>query len=206
MKQFFVSETKIVHADATALGVFGLALVTFVASTQKLGWTTGTAYLMPWSLFLGAVAQIWAAAVDYKRNSYFGAIVLGTFGLFWIAVTMHWGITNGWFGEVPANADTRQFGYACLGFMVFSAFITIAAFEANKVFGVILVLILVLLGSLGLQLLGVKPELFGQSAAWAEFFIAILGFYASGAIFLNTFFGRTLLPLGTPMGWVRKEG
>jgi succinate-acetate transporter protein len=206
MTQLSVSETKIVHADATALGVFGLALVTFVASTQKLGWTTGTAYLMPWSLFLGAVAQIWAATVDYKRNSYFGAIVLGVFGLFWVAVTMHWGIANGWFGEVPANADTRQFGYACLGFMVFSAFITVAAFEANKVFGIILVLILVLLGSLGLQLLGIRPELSGKSAAWAEFFIAILGFYASGAIFLNTFFGRTLLPLGAPMGWVRKEG
>ncbi|GHT99874.1 transcriptional regulator [Betaproteobacteria bacterium] len=206
MTQPTITETKIVHADATALGVFGLALVTFVASTQKLGWTTGSVYLMPWSLLLGSLAQIWAAGIDFKRNSYFGAIVLGAFGLFWAAVTLHWGIANGWFGAVPANADPRQFGWACFGFLIFSVFITVAAFEANKVFGVILVLILVLLGSLGLQLLGVSPELFGQFAAWAEFFIALLGFYAAGAIFLNTFFGRTLLPLGKPMGWVKKGG
>jgi succinate-acetate transporter protein len=197
-------ETKIVSADATALGVFGLALVTFVASTQKMGWTTGSVYLMPWALFLGSIAQIWAAAVDFKRNSYFGAIVLGAFGLFWIAVAMHWAISNGWFGSLPENADPRQFGYACFGYLFFCLFITVAAFEANKVFGAILVLILVLLGSLGSQLLGIKPELTGPLAAWAEFLIAILGFYAAGAIFLNGFFGRQILPLGAPMGWVKK--
>jgi hypothetical protein len=41
-------------------------------------------------------------------------------------------------------------------------------------------------------------------AAWAEFAISMLGFYGAGAIFLNNFFGRTLLPLGAPMGWIRK--
>lgn len=199
-----VQETKIVLADATALGVFGLSLITFVASTQKLGWTTGSVYLMPWALFLGSIAQIWAAAIDFKRNSYFGAIVLGAFGLFWIAVMMHWAILNGWFGAVPDDADTKQFGYACLGYLIFCVFVTIAAFEANKVFGAIMVLILVLLASLGLQLLRIEPDLFGKTAAWAEFFISMLGFYGSGAIFLNTFFGRQILPLGKPMGWVRK--
>jgi succinate-acetate transporter protein len=197
-------ETKIVSADATALGVFGLALVTFVASTQKMGWTTGNVYLIPWALFLGSFAQLWAAAIDFKRNSYFGAIVLGAFGLFWMAVTAHWAIGAGWFGAPPENADVRQFGYACFGYLIFCGFVTVAAFEANKVFGAIMVLILVLLGSLGLQLLGIKTDVTGTLAAWAEFLIALLGFYGAGAIFLNGFFGRQILPLGAPMGWIKK--
>jgi succinate-acetate transporter protein len=204
MAQTQVQETKIVTADATALGVFGLSLITFVASTQKLGWTTGSIYLMPWALFLGSVAQIWAATVDFKRNSYFGAIVLGAFGLFWIAVMMHWAIANGLFGAVPENADPRQFAYACLGYFIFCVFITIAAFEANKVFGAIMILILVLLLSLGLAGLGVNPGFFNSSAAWAEFCTSMLGFYGAGAIFLNSFFNRTVLPMGKPMGWVKK--
>ncbi|MDR0565199.1 MAG: GPR1/FUN34/YaaH family transporter [Azoarcus sp.] len=218
-----VQETKIVSADATALGVFGLSLITFVASSQKLGWTVGSVYLIPWSMFLGSIAQLWAAAIDYKRNSYFGAIVLGAFGLFWMAVAMIWGIQNGWFGEVAkATADLRQFGYACFGFLIFCVFITITAFEANKVFGAIMVLILVLLSTLGVQLLliGAPTEgpaavivddatkacakTLGTIAGWSEFAISILGFYAAGAIFLNTFFGRTILPLGKPMGWIKK--
>jgi succinate-acetate transporter protein len=199
-----VQETKIVCADATAIGVFGLALITFVASSQKMGWTTGSAYLVPWALFLGSAAQIWAAIVDYKRNSYFGAIVLGAFGLFWVAVAATWAIQNGWFGPAPDKAGLKQFGYACFGYFFFCIFITIAAFEVNKVFGAILALILVLLGSLGFQLIGVEPAFFGKLAAWAEFLISMLGFYGSGAIFLNTFFGRQILPMGKPMGWVKK--
>jgi succinate-acetate transporter protein len=199
-----VQETKIVTADPTALGVFGLSLITFVASTSKLHWTDGSALLMPWALCLGSFAQLWAASLDFKRNNYFGSIVLGAFGLFWVAVTLTWAITNGFFGDLPkASIDQKQFGYACFGFMFFSVFITVAAWEANKVFGMILSLIVVLLGALGLQLLG-QGDVFGVIAGWSEFAISILGFYAAGAIFLNSFFGRQILPLGKPMGWIKK--
>lgn len=199
-----VHETKIASADGTALGVFGLALVTFVASSQKLGWTSGSAYLIPWALFLGSVAQIWGAAIDFKKNNYFGAIVLGAFGLFWIAVSLHWAIQNGFLGTVPGNADTRQFGFACFGYLIISLFFTVAALEMNKVFGIVLVLVDVLLLSLGLSIIGVSPILFSGIAAWSEFLIALFGFYASGAIFLNSFFGRLLLPLGAPLGLIHK--
>jgi succinate-acetate transporter protein len=208
-----VQETKIVSADATALGVFGLSLITFVASTNKLGWTPGSVYLIPWAIFLGSFAQLWAAAIDFKRNSYFGAIVLGAFGLFWIAVAMIWLMANGFFGEAYMNRDLSQFGYACFGYLFFCVFVTVAAFESNKCFGVIMVLILVLLASLGFSLVippgseGENVPLiknFGLIAGCAEFMISILGFYASGAIFLNSFFGRQILPLGKPMGWVKK--
>jgi len=202
--QVVIHETKIVSADGTALGVFGLALITFVASSQKLGLTTGSVYLIPWALFLGSIAQIWGAAIDFRKNNYFGAIVLGAFGLFWVAVTMHWAIQNGIFGTVPANADLKQFGFACLGYFVLSVFFTVAAIEVNKVFGIILVLVNVLLLALGLSILGIFPALLSSVAAWSELLIAVFGFYASGAIFLNSFFGRILLPLGAPLDLIRK--
>lgn len=202
--QIVIHETKIVSADGTALGVFGLALITFVASSQKLGLTTGSVYLIPWALFLGSIAQIWGAAIDFRKNNYFGAIVLGAFGLFWIAVTLHWAIQNGILGAVPANADLKQFGFACLGYFVLSVFFTVAALEVNKVFGIILVLVNVLLLALGLSILGIFPAFLSSVAAWSELLIAMFGFYASGAIFLNSFFGRILLPLGAPLGLIRK--
>ena len=57
-------------------------------------------YLVPWALFLGSFAQIWALSVDFQKNNYFGAIVLGAYGLFWGAVGIHWAISLGWFGAV----------------------------------------------------------------------------------------------------------
>jgi succinate-acetate transporter protein len=203
-----ITETKIVMSDPTALGVFGLSMVTFVAASQKMGWTTGTAYLIPWALFLGSIAQIWASTIDFRKNNYFGAIVLGAYGLFWVAVSMHWAIGLGWFGEVEASAaDPRQLAFACIGYAIFSIFIMIAAFEANKVFAAILMLINILLPSLALSIL-MKGTPLGEVshilAAWSELGISLLGFYAAGAVFLNSYFGRVLLPLGKPFGWIRK--
>ena len=151
-----ITETKIVMSDPTALGVFGLSMVTFVAASQKMGWTTGVTYLIPWALFLGSLAQIWASTIDFRKNNYFGAIVLGAYGLFWVAVAMHWATSIGWFGKVDANADPRQLAFACIGYTLFSLFIMVAAFEANKVFAAILVLINVLLPSLALSILYIE--------------------------------------------------
>ena len=199
-----VTDTKIILSDPTALGVFGLAMVTFVASTQKMGWTTGSTYIIPWALFLGSAAQIWASTVDFKKNNYFGSIVLGVYGLFWAAVAMHWAISQGWFGPVDAKADVRQLAYACFGYFFFSMFIMVASFEANKVFAIILVLINVLLPSLGFSILGINHELFSPLAAWSELLISLFGFYAAGALFLNSYFGRVILPMGAPFGFIKK--
>lgn len=198
-----LTETKIKMSDATALGVFGLAMVTLVASSVKLGWVSGNAYVVPWSIMLGAIAQIWAAKVDMKNNSYFGSIVLGAYGLFWMAVSIHWMIALGWFGDV-GTSNTKAVAFAYLGYFVFSIFITIAALEANKAFAAILVLIDVLLISLALAALGVATAAFSHIAAWSEFLISLIGFYAAGAIFLNGFFGRKVLPLGAPFGLTKK--
>lgn len=199
-----VIETKMVMSDPTALGVFGLSMVTFVAASAKMGWTTGVAYLIPWALFLGSVAQIWASMIDFKKSNYFGAIVLGAYGLFWVAVAMHWAISLGWLGVVGESYDPKQLAFACIGYFIFSLFIMVAAFEANKVFAVILVLINILLPSLALSILGVNPPLFGALAAWTELGISLLGFYAAGAVFLNNFFGRQILSLGKPLGLISK--
>lgn len=48
-------EVKISTADPSAIGLFGLAIVTFVASTQKLGWTEGLGLVIPWAIFLGVL-------------------------------------------------------------------------------------------------------------------------------------------------------
>ena len=82
------NEVKVTHtfADPSPYGLFGLAVITFVASSQKLGITTGVSGLIPWAIFLGCVPQFVAAIVDFKKDNVFGATVFGSFGLFWFAV------------------------------------------------------------------------------------------------------------------------
>ena len=111
---------KVVNADPSALGLFGLAMVTLVASSQKLGITSGVSYLVPWALFLGGFAQLFACVEDSKRQNLFGTTAFGAYGLFWVAMAASWLISLGAFGEELAlNTDPGQLGFVFVGYLIF---------------------------------------------------------------------------------------
>ena len=64
------TNVKVVYADPSALGLFGLAMVTWVASYQKLNPEMGLSYVIPWAIFLGAFAQLMAAILSPKKPSF----------------------------------------------------------------------------------------------------------------------------------------
>ena len=79
---------KMTTADPSGIGLFGLAMVTLVASSQKLGLTDGVSLVLPWAIFLGGFAQIFACIHDAKHNNTFGTTAFGAYGLFWLGVGM----------------------------------------------------------------------------------------------------------------------
>ncbi|HWR05442.1 acetate uptake transporter [Sporomusa sp.] len=191
---------KIVTADPGGLGLFGLAMVTLVAASQKLGWTTGFSFVIPWAIFLGAVAQMIACFNDFKHNNTFGATAFGAYGLFWLSVAACWLIKMGAFGPILAtNADGTQLGIAFIGYLIFSVYMTIGAMETNKVLFIIFFLIDILFLGLAADALGLGHG-WHTMAAWAELMIALVGFYGSAAVTLNTHFGKQFLPTGKPFG------
>ncbi len=190
------------HVDPSALGLFGLAMVTLVASSQKLGITEGTAYILPWAIFLGALAQLVAGILDYKKGNVFGATAFCAYGFFWLAMGTSWLINLGAFGaELHDHADAAQMGFAFIGYLILSVFLTIGAMETNKVLFAIFVCIDLLFIGLSVSTLtgeGPVHSAFHQLAACSELLIALLSFYGSGANVLNNHFGRTFLPIGKP--------
>lgn len=196
---------KITVADPSALGLFGLAMVTLVASSQKLGWTDGVSLIIPWAVFLGAFAQLFACINDSKRNNTFGTTAFGAYAFFWFAVAASWMIQKGVFGEVLAvQADPKQFAFAFLGYLIFTLYMTIGAMETHKVLFIIFCLIDFLFLGLSLSTFGIMHEFFHKLAAVSELLIAIFAFYGSAASVLNTHFGREFLPVGKPFGIFKK--
>ena len=199
------TEVKILTADPSALGLFGLAMVTLVASSAKLGWTTGTSFLIPWAIFLGGFAQLYACVNDAKKNNVFGATAFGAYGLFWIAVATSWMISAGVFGEtLAANVDPKQLGFAYVGYLIFSIFMTIGAMETHKVLFTIFFLIDFLFIGLALSTFGIAEHAMHSMAAWVELAISLVGLYGCGAAVLNAHFGRVFLPVGKPFGIFKK--
>lgn len=201
-----MKEVKISTADPSALGLFGLAIVTFVASTQKLGWTEGLGLVLPWAIFLGGIAQMYASILDSKHNNTFGTTAFGAYGLFWMGVGMSWFVQAGVFGEtLQASADTTQLGVVYLGYLIFTVFLTIGAAETNKVLFSIFVMINFLFIGLALSSFGIMEHGMHLLAAWSELIIALLSLYGAGANVLNKHFGFNFLPIGKPFGIFTKE-
>ncbi|PKM67543.1 MAG: hypothetical protein CVU95_07480 [Firmicutes bacterium HGW-Firmicutes-2] len=187
-------------ADPTPLGLFGLAMVTLVAASQKLGLTDGVSLVIPWAIFLGASAQLYASIQDAKKNNMFGATAFGGYAFFWFSVAMTWMTKAGVFGETLANtADTKQLGIAFVGYLIFTLYMTIGSLTTNKVLFLIFFFINFLFIGLSFSTLGILEGPMHQLAAYAEFIISLLSFYGSAALIINGQFGKTVLPMGAPI-------
>lgn len=191
-------QVKIEVADPTVLGLFGLAIVTFVASSQKLGITDGLAFVLPWALFLGGFAQIIAAIFDFKHNNLFGATAFSAYGLFWIGMGMSWLIKLGCFGEILASGvDGKQLGFVFIGYFILSFVLTISALKMSKAMFFLMSLITILFLGLGLDAFGCG-HFWHSVAAYSEMAIALLTFYVLSAKYLSGYFGKDILCVGKP--------
>lgn len=192
---------KITNADPSALGLLGLAIVTLVASSIKLGWTSGVSFAIPWVIFLGAFAQLFACINDSKRLNTFGTTAFGGYAFFWFSVGMTWLIQMGVFGEsMQLGGDAKQIGFAFVGYFIFSVYMTIGAMETHKVLFSIFFFIDLLFLGLSLSTFGIMTEFAHSLAAWSELIISMLSFYGSAAVVLNEHFGKVFLPVGKPFG------
>lgn len=191
-------EVKSIVADPTTLGLFGLALVTLVASSQKLGLTDGLSYLMVWALFLGGIAQVIASIFDFKHNNLFGATAFAAFGLFWIGMAAGWLISMGCFGEtLAAGTDVKQLGFVFIGYLILSISLTISTLKMSKVMFILMFSICILFISLALDSFSMG-DIWHTIGAYTELVVSILTFYALSAKYLNTFFGKEILKCGAP--------
>lgn len=201
-----MNDRKIIVANPTPLGLLGLAMVTLVASTAKLGFTSGVSFLLPWVVFLGASAQLVACIMDFKKDNMFGATAFGGYAFFWFSMAFAWMIQAGLFGEALASSiDPKQLGFAFIGYLIFSLFMTVGSLATTKLLFYILVLIDFLFLGLTLSTFNIMKEFGHNLAAYSEIIISMLSFYGSGAIIVNGAFGKEVLPLGSPYYKVKSK-
>ncbi|MDR2342544.1 MAG: acetate uptake transporter [Campylobacteraceae bacterium] len=186
------SEVTSKQADPSALGLFGLAIVTLVASSEKLGFTAGTIGILPCALFLGGFTQLIAGVLDYKKQNVFGGLAFIGYGMFWITIAFTW-----WLIYEPYDGDfTKQLGFFYLGYFIFTLYMTIGAITTNKVLFAIFLAIDILFIALACYGFGIFSDAAKTIAGTAELIISLLSFYGSAANVLNIHMKREVLPIG----------
>jgi hypothetical protein len=192
---------KMATAEPAAFGLLGFAVATLVAGAVKLGWVDGdynNFFMVPWAFMLGAVPQLIASLMEFRRNNIFGATVFGGYGFFWLGLglTYMWAFENG----LENTNYLGHLGFAFVGYLVFTIYMTVGAMTLNKALFALLVFVNLLFFGLIMSIF--YPETWsdwGMFAGWAELGASICAFYCSAAIMLNTMTGYNVLPMGKPI-------
>ena len=186
-----VKSLPILAAEPAPLGLIGLAIAALVlASTDlKLASSAAKSLMIPWTLFLGATAQLIAGIMDYKRNNIFGATAFTTYSLLWYSVSLTLFITI----FTGVKFDITHYAYGLIGFLIFSIILTVASLMTNKTLFAILLFIDLAIFALVLNILcKTAAEIVGVFLV----LVSVFSFYGAAGVLLNNMAGKTVLPLG----------
>src|SRR5579875_132887 len=186
-------------ADPAPLGLAGFALTTFILTAIRAGWMGGNVgdIWLGMALFYGGLAQFMAGMWEFRRNNTFGATAFTSYGAFWmgfaILITFST-LTKAALGAANPNVAVSFFLFS---WMIFTAYMTIAALRTNG--GVLAVFVLLTLTYLFLWLGAMNNAGNGHGLTQIGGFLGILtaiaAWYASFAGVVNSTWGRVVFPV-----------
>ena len=197
-------------ADAAPLGLAAFAATTFTLGAIEAGWAsisaqgapiiafvssiTGYIATLPMLIVFGGIAQFIAAMWAFRKGSTFWATFLGVYGSFYGVLGL--GILVSGLTGIPIGILTPELGTAVATamFALIAAYLTFAATGISMVMVGVLGLLTVSLALLSAAFFvgGAFPTI--MAAGYTSIASALLAFYASAALVINSTLGREVLP------------
>lgn len=179
-------------ANPGPLGLGGFALSTLILNIVNAGWVGAEALgiVMPIACLYGGLAQFTAGMWDLRRGDIFGGTCFSSFGAFWIGLALFYFLE--WAGIAPAVPPA---GVAVVLFAwgVFTGYATIASLRLPRAITWVFITLTILFFLLGI---GEFVPIVHTIAGYEGIVCALIAWYASAGILINTVHGRTVLPLG----------
>ena len=182
-------------ANPAPLGLAAFGLTTVVLSSINAGLLPkeATPAVVPLAFAFGGVGQIIAGAMEFKNNNTFGTVAFTSYGLFWWWFAfMLWTVGAGWI-KPP---DPSGVGVTLLAWGVFTFYMWIATFRSSFALWSVFLLLWITFFLLGGGDLGWGTSRLG---GWLGLLTGIDALYVSFAQIANEAFGRTVIPLGSPI-------
>ena len=194
-------------ADPAPLGLGAFALTTFILSAHNaLGATVAPLLaFFGFAIFYGGLAQFMAGMYEFKNRNAFGATAFTTYGAFWMGLATFVALVL--MEKVKATEIAVSLGWILLAFAIFNTYMLFWSTRVNvAVFLVFLTLevteILLFIGNFKGDAAGTGLVALG---GWIGILTALVAWYTSAAVLVNTMAGRSVLPVGGPM-WAGMPG
>ncbi len=183
-------------ANPAPLGLAGFGLTTVVLSVINTGMIPreAVAAVVPLAFAFGGVAQVIAGILEFVNGNTFGTVAFTSYGLFWWWFAfLQWTIGAGWI-KPPAPVGVAL---TLVMWGVFTLYMWIATFRSNKGVWLVFLLLWITFFLLGAGDFGWGPG--GKIGGWFGLATGIAALYVSFAEVTNGAFGRSVIPLGTPI-------
>jgi hypothetical protein len=180
------------QANPAALGLGGFALTTFLLNIVNAGLISGDnlGMVLPIGIFYGGLAQFCAGMWEFKRGDIFGATCFSSFGAFWMGIAVMVILEEtGVISPVPREGMAVLF----IAWGIFTAYATIASLKVNRAVTSIFVTLVILFFLLAA---GEWNSTVHKIAGYEGILCALIAWYTSAAVLINTLFEKDVLPLG----------
>ncbi|MEO7066164.1 MAG: acetate uptake transporter [Rhodanobacter sp.] len=189
---------QIKPANPAALGLVGFGLTTVMLSLINAGVLPkgGEVVVLPLAFSFGGLIQIIAGLLEYKNGNTFGMVAFLAYGAFWwwFAFLVVLG-TNGVLDLTQAGSTIAV---TLIGWGVFTLYMWVGTFKTNKALWWVFLTLWITFFLLGFgDLLAIESV--KHAGGWVGLLCGLLAMYTSFAIVTNETFGRTVVPVGSPM-------
>lgn len=187
-------------AAPSVLGLYGFAAATFMVAANLAGWygnTNTPLILFPFALVVGGIAQFIAGMWAYRARDALATAMHGVWGSFWIGYGIYNLLVALTVLPGPSTSAVAASGFG-LWFVVLAAITLVGAIAASaENIGLTSVLATLTAGSvlLAIALMAGFPAV-QIAAGYVLLISALLAWYVSSAMMLESTFKRPILPVG----------
>jgi succinate-acetate transporter protein len=180
-------------ANPAPLGLAAFALTTFVLSMINSGLVSSGAEPVVFGLALayGGIAQVLAGMWEFKTGNTFGATAFTSYGAFWLSF---WAYVQFFASGVAEKDAGHAVGLYLIAWGIFTGYMFIASLRTTMAVALVFLLLTITFILLGIGDAG-GHENITKLGGWFGLATALVAWYASFAMVVNSTFGRDVLPL-----------
>jgi succinate-acetate transporter protein len=186
-------------ANPAPLGLLGFGMTTVLLNLHNAGIISNSAMILAMGVMVGGVAQILDGLLEFRRGNTFATTAFTAYGAFWISLVLLLILPDLLPKTATAQApDAAAMGWYLLLWGIFTAFMTIGTWKANRVLQFVFVSLTVLFGLLVLHKWfdGEGSHTWGRIAGWEGIVCGASAIYLGMAEVINEQLGTTVLPIG----------
>jgi succinate-acetate transporter protein len=179
-------------SNPAPLGLLGFGMTTVLLNIHNAGFYGLNSMIIGMGIFYGGMAQVFAGAMEWKKNNTFGTTAFLSYGLFWLTLCALWMLPKMGWADAP---DANAVAWYLFMWGVFTCIMFIGTLKLNRALQFVFLSLTILFWLLAAGKWS-GSEAITKFAGWEGIICGLSAIYTGLAQVLNEVYGRVVWPIG----------